>query len=426
MKRAVKNISDTKVEITVNLDSDELLNAEQVALVRLGREIKVPGFRKGKVPASVVAKHVNPAKLAEETLERALSKSVAEAFTQENLQALDRPEVEVKKFVPKSELEFVATAEILPKVKLGDYKKLTTKPKAVKVSKKDVDDVIDRIKKGFSEKKKVDRAAKKGDEVNIDFVGKKDDVAFDGGKAEGFDLELGSGSFIPGFEEGIVGKKAGDKFDLKLKFPKEYHVEDLKGQDVVFEVKLNEVKEISEPELNDDLAKKAGPFKSVKELEEDIKRELKSQKEREANEQFKDELVKELVKKSEVSMPDILIKDQLASIERDMMQNLMYKGYTLDNYLAEKGFKDKEEWKKKEAQSIAENRVKAGLVLAELSKAEKVEATHEELLAKMNELGNQYKDENFRKQLKTPEAQRDIANRLLTEKTIEKLIELNK
>ena len=125
-------------------------------------------------------------------------------------------------------------------------------------------------------------------------------------------------------------------------------------------------------------------------------------------------------------MPDILIKDQLASIERDMMQNLMYKGYTLDNYLAEKGFKDKEEWKKKEAQSIAENRVKAGLVLAELSKAEKVEATHEELLAKMNELGNQYKDENFRKQLKTPEAQRDIANRLLTEKTIEKLIELNK
>jgi trigger factor len=263
------------------------------------------------------------------------------------------------------------------------------------------------------------------DEVNIDFVGKKDGVAFDGGTAQGYDIVLGSNSFIAGFEEGIVGHKVGDTFDLDLAFPDKYHVEDLKGAKVVFTVTLNEIKEVVEPELNDELAAKAGPFKTVKELEDDIKREITAQKEREANEKYKDALVAELVEKSTVPVPEILLNDQMQSIERDMVQNLMYRGLSLDMYLAEKNFKDKDEWLNTEAKESATNRVKAGLVLAELSKVENIEASQEELLERMNALGQQYTSDDMRKQLKSPEAQRDIANRLLTDKTIDKLIELN-
>lgn len=413
------------MELTITVGPDELKDAELVALSKIAKEIKVPGFRQGKVPPSVAAKHVNPNDLAQHTLENALSKSVAEAFTDAGVQALDRPEVEVKNFVPGETLEYVATSEILPKITLGDYKKLAAKAEKATVVKKDIDEIIGRIKQGYAEKKAADRAAKLGDEVTIDFVGKKDGVAFDGGTAEGYDIILGSNSFITGFEDGIVGHKAGDKFDLDLEFPDHYHVEDLKGAKVVFSVTLHEVKEVVEPELTDELAAKAGPFKTVKELEDDIKRELTSQKEREANEKFKDALVSELVEKSTVPVPEILKADQVRSIEQDMVQNLMQRGLTLDMYLAEKDYKDKQAWLDSEVADAAENRVKAGLVLAELSKVLKVEATNDELLERMNMLGQQYPSEDMRKQLKSPEVQRDVANRLLTDKTIDKLVELN-
>lgn len=425
MKKSVKHLSDTQVEITVNLTPQELDDAKSVALERLAHDIKVPGFRKGRVPASVAAKHVAPDALAEKTLESALNKAVADAFMSEKLQALDRPEVEVKKYVPGSELEFTASCEILPTVKLGNYKKLTAQPEKVTVAKKDVDEIIGRIRQGYAEKKSVKRAAKLQDEVNINFVGKKDGVAFEGGTAKGYDIVLGSGSFIPGFEDAIVGHKVGQTFDVALNFPKTYHVADLKGAPVVFTVTLNDIKEVVLPELTDELAAQAGPFKTVKELQTDIKREITAQKEREATERWKDALVSELVEKSTVPVPQILVNDQLQSIERDMVQNLAYQGLTLDNYLAEKNYKDKQAWLESEAKDSAEKRVKAGLVLAELSKQEKIEATKEELLEQMNLLGQQYNDEAMREQLKTPEAQRDIANRLLTNKTVDRLVELN-
>ena len=425
MKTTVKYLSDTKVAVSVTLDSSELKDAELAALNRLGRDIKVPGFRKGKVSASVVAKNVKPDVLAQHTLESALSKAVADAFLSEKLQALDRPEVEVKKFVPGSELEFVAESEVMPKIKIGDYKKLSAKSEKVSVDKKDVDEIIERVKKGFATKQVVKRAAKLGDEVNIDFEGKKDGVAFDGGKGEKYDLVLGSNSFIPGFEEGLVGKKAGETIDLKLTFPEDYHAEDLKGADVVFTTTVNEVKEVIEPELNDELAAKAGPFKTVKELEDDIKREITKQREAEMTEKLKDDLVAELVEKSTVPVPEILLKDQMQSIEQDLMQNLMYRGMTMDSYIQQSKYASKDEWAEKEARPVAKKRVKAGLLLAELSKVEKIEATDAELLEKINQLGEQYPSEEMRSKLKTPEVQRDIANRLLTDKTIERLVELN-
>lgn len=426
MKTVVKNISETKVELTITLGKTELEAAEQVALTKLAKNIKVPGFRKGKVPASVAAKHVDPEALGQQTLDDALSKAVAEAYMAKDIQALDRPQVEVKKFVPGQELEFTAETEVLPKIILGDYKKLKAKAVKASVAAKDIDEIIERMRSGFSTKKDVERAAKDGDEVVIDFIGKKDGVAFDGGTATDYNLTLGSNSFIPGFESGIIGKKPGETFDLELEFPKDYHAKDLKGAKVTFTTTLKAVKEVVLPEVNDEFATKAGPFKTVAELKADIKRELTDQKEREAKEKLKDELVGELIQASTVPAPEVLVKDQAESIERDMQQNLMYQGLTLEQYLENKGFKSKENWLETEVADAAKKRVQAGLALAELSKVEKITATEAELDEHVARYKKQYANNpSMVAQFDQPEARRDIANRLLTEKTVDRLVELN-
>ena len=426
MKTTVKKLSETKVVLTIVVDRTELEAAEQVALKKMSRDVKVPGFRKGHVPLSVVAKNINPNALQEETLDNALSKAVAEAFVGEKIQAIERPEVEVKKFVPGDTLEFTAQATILPAVKLPDYQKLKTKRAEVKVVDADADDIISRMQENFSEKTKVDRAAKEGDEVVIDFIGKKDGVEFDGGKAEDYSLKIGSGQFIPGFEEGIVGHRAGDKFDLELKFPKDYHAKELAGQKVTFSVELKTVNESKLPELNDEFAAKCGPFTSMDDLRKDILREVKEQKSRDSEEKFKDELVGELADKIKVELPEILVDDQVRSIEQDMQQNLTYRGLELDSYLSTQGFSDKDDWLAKEVRPAAERRVKAGLVLAELSKELKIDVSHEELSAQIETMRQYYgKDAKTAKQFDNPDVHRDIANRLITDKTIAKLVELN-
>lgn len=426
MKTTIKHLTDTKVELTISLDASDLAAAEQVALTKLSKDVKVPGFRKGKVPASVVAKSVDPNRLQEQILDDAVSKAVAEAFLSEKLQALDRPAVEIKKFVPGESVEFTAEVEVLPKITLGDYKKLKAEPAKVSVTAKEIDEIITRMREGFSEKQAVEREAKMGDETIIDFVGKKDDVAFDGGTGVGYALTLGSNSFIPGFEEGIVGKKAGETFDLPLSFPDDYHVADLKGQNVVFTTTLKEVKEVVLPEVNDEFAAKSGPFTSVDELKADIKRELTAQKEREAADKTKDDLVAQLIEVSKIPTPQILIDDQKRSIEQDFERNLMYQGLGIDQYLETQKFKDKETWIEKEVTPAAIKRVKAGLVLAELSKVEKITATSEELADHIELYRKQYANNaEALKQFEDPEVQRDIANRLLTEKTVERLVELN-
>lgn len=425
MKTKLKNISDVKVELTISLGAEELKAAEQVALTKLAKEVKIEGFRKGKAPLEMVAAQVDANLLNQETLENALSKSVAEAFLKEKVQAINRPEVDVKKFIPGTELEFTATTEIMPKVELGDYKKLGVKKEAIKVSKKEVKETIERILKNFAEKKKVEREAKNGDEIIIDFLGKKDGIAFDGGKAEKFPLELGSKSFIPGFEEGLIGKKAGDELSLDLEFPKDYHTKDLAGAKVVFEVKIHEVRENVEPEINEEFLSKLGDFKTKEEFEKQIEEDLKTQKQAEVDEKFKDELVKKLAEVSKVPVPEILLEDQKRTIEMDMQQNLMYSGLSLEDYLERMG-KTREEWLKKDVKEAAEMRVKSGLALAELSKVEKVESSIKELDARIAQLKEQYgNSKEVQKQLSSDDVRRNLANQILTEKTIDLLVKFN-
>lgn len=426
MKATVKNISETRVLVTVTLGAEELGAAEQVALKKLSKDVKVNGFRKGHVPIEVVKKNVDPNVLGQETLENALSKGVAEAFLANDLQALERPEVEVKKFVPGDTLEFTAEGDVLPKVTLGDYKKLKAEKPAVKVAKSDVDEVIARMQKGFAEKKETKEAAKDGDEAVIDFVGKKDGVTFEGGTGNDYPLTLGSNSFIPGFEEALVGLKAGDKKDVELTFPKEYHAKNLAGEKVVFEVTVKKVNAVTLPAVDDEFAAKAGPFTTADELREDIKREITAQREREANDALKDNLVKQLVDKSKVSVPAVLREDQIKSIEQDLQQNLMYQGMTLEQYFESKGYADRDAWVKGEAEEAADNRIKAGLVLAELSKVLKIEATADKLAEHINQYKQSYANNpEMAKHFDEPEVQREVANRLITEMTVDKLVELN-
>ena len=427
METTVKYLSDTKVNLTITVGALELGEAEQVALTKLSKTTKVPGFRAGKVPASVAAKHVNPQALQEQTLDDALSRAVAEAFLKEKLQPLDRPSVEVKKFVPGETLEFTAEVEVLPKVELGEYKNLTTKKEKATVTAQEIDETIDRMRTGMAEKKEVTRAAKDGDEVVIDFVGKKDDVAFDGGTATDYTLKLGANQFIPGFEEGIIGHKADETFDLDLAFPDDYHAAELAGTKVVFTVTLNKVLEAELPKVDDEFAKKAGQFETVDALKADIKKELLDQKERSVNDKHKDALINELIEKSKVPVPDVLVEDQMRSIERDFEQNLLYQGLSIDNYLASNGFKDMEEWRENEVRPTALKRVQAGLVLAELTTAEKVSATDAEIDEHVEVHKQQYQNNpEALKQFETAEVRRDIANHFVTEKTIERLLELNK
>ena len=422
-----EQLSKTRTKLTISVDATALADAEQVALVKLKKNLKVAGFRNGKVPISVAKKHIDPNALAQETAENAISKSVAEAFTSEQIQALERPEVEIVKFVPGKELNFTAEAEMIPAVTLGNYKKLTHKKKpSFKVEQPEIDEVLGRILGAMAQKTEVKRAAANGDEVVIDFAGKKDGEVFDGGKADDYTLQLGSNSFIPGFEEAIVGHVAGEEFDVPLTFPKDYQSKELAGQEVIFSVKLKTVTEIVTPELTDEIAAKAGEYTSAKDLLADIDRELSSQKEREYQNELKDELVKQLVEKSDVEAPKLLIDDQIQSIEQDMVQNLMYQGLSLDQYLEQKDFSSKEEWIEKEARVTAEFRVKAGLTLAELTKVEKVTASEDELKAQLSAMKQQYATRpEMNVRFDEPEVQREVANRLLTDKTLDRLVELN-
>ena len=427
MKSSVKNISDTKLIMTITLDAENLAIAEQVATTKLARDVKVPGFRKGKTPASVAAKNIDPAMLQEQTINNAISKAVADEFTSKEIQALDRPTVEVKKFVPGETLEFTAEVEILPKVKLGNYKKLKVALEKAVVKPSEIDEIIERMRKGLAEKREVKRAAKDGDETVIDFVGKRDGVAFDGGTGSDYSLTLGSNQFVPGFESGVIGHKTGETFDINLTFPADYVSADLKGAKVTFTTTLKAIKEVILPQVDDAFAVKSGPFKTVADLKADIKRELTSQKERENNEKLKDNLVGQLIAVSNIPVPDILVADQLRSIEQDFTNNLMYQGLTIEQYLENKGFESKEKWLETELKEVAVKRVKAGLALAELSKIENIQATNDELEAHVDTYRQQYaKNPEALKQFEQPEVRRDIANRLLTEKTVDRLVELNK
>lgn len=424
MKIKSKKLSDSRVEITVTLESADLKSAREKALEKLAKEIHVEGFRKGKVPTKVAAKFIPENDLNAETIDLAVRATVIEAFKKAEKSPLVIPQVEVTKYVPGEMAEYTATADIVPEVKLGNFKNLGVKRPEAKVSAKDVDEVLNNLASSFAEKKVTKRAAKLTDEVIIDFVGKKDGKAFDGGTAKDYKLVLGSKTFIPGFEDGIVGHEPGDKFELKLTFPKDYGVKDLAGAKTVFEVLLKQVNEVTQAKLDDDLAKKCGPFKTLAELKADIKKNLELQNAHRLEEKFKDDLLKALIKKSTVAAPEILVGDQMRMLREDMTRNAATQGMSFEEYL-KRNNETLESWEK-EARKIAEERVKASLILQTLALENKVTVSDDLVAAKIAELKDVYqKSPEALKSLKDPNVRMDIKNRMIIEAALDLLVKAN-
>ena len=425
MKTKFKKISDSRVEITVTLDTKDLEAAEKEALKKLAKEVRVEGFRKGKAPTDVAKKFIPENDLNAETIDVAIRTSVIPAFREHEKMPLVAPNINVTKYVPGEMAEYTAVADIIPDIKLGDYKKLKVSKEKPNVSEAQVKEILDNLATNFAEKKPVKRKAKLTDEVIIDFVGKKGGEPFAGGSAKDYKLVLGSKAFIPGFEDGIVGHEPGDKFDLKLTFPKDYGVKDLAGAKVVFEILLKQINEVAKPAIDDELAKKCGPFKTLKDLKADIKKNLEMQDEYRLNEKFKDDLITELVKVSTIPAPEILIEDQMRLIKDDMSRNAMSRGLSSLEEFVEKSGETMEKWEK-EARKVAETRVKASMALQELALKEKITVSDEEVAAKIAELKDVYKKSpDAIKSLKDPNVKMDIRNRMIIEKTLDYLVKVN-
>lgn len=426
MKTTTKKISDTRVEVTVTLDQTELMSARKKAVDRLAQNLKVQGFRNGKAPASYVEKQLSPNAIAETTIDIAVRTTMPAAFESAKQEPVAILGANVTKYVPDESAEYVVTAEILPDVKIGDFKKLKAKREVVEPTDQDIEDVLNQIANAYVEKSVTKNPAQNGDEVIIDFVGKRENgEAFEGGTAKDYHLELGSGAFIPGFEEAIVGHSAGDKFDINVTFPKEYPEKSLAGKPAIFEILLKQVNEQKRPALDDELAKRSSDFQTIDELKNDIKTNLSKQNLHRANEVYRDALVSELVKNSKVAAPEILIDDQLHFIRNDMVRNAASHGLTFEQYLDLAG-QTAEEWEK-QARELAEARAKTALVLQLLAKEQKITASDEEVNAKIAELKDLYKrSKEALKNLKDPKVFQDVKNRLVIDKTVDFLVSSNK
>ena len=424
MKYTRKDLDKGKIEFTLMLETEEVARHYAAAVKKLSRDVKVAGFRAGRIPPEVAEKHIDPSKLTDEAVNSAVSAALVELIGAENLQILDRPDIAITKFVPAQILEFTTTLEIVPEAKLADFAKLKTKRESAKVSTGEVDEVVERLRQSAANKTVAKRAAKMGDEVLIDFAGYHKGEKFDGGEAKDYALTLGSNSFIPGFEKGIVGHKTGEDFDLELTFPKDYGAKRLAGKKVVFKINLKEVREVKLPALDDKFAKSVAPdLKTLDDLKNDIKKELTARAEEAAEQKFRDDLLNELSEKSDVATPEVLVQDQMVALERQFAQNLSYRGLTLEKYLEQEKL-SRDEWAKKELRPAAEKRVKNSLIMAQLSREWNISASDDEVRERQQQILAQYNDPNLRANFETGEARRQIAQQIIADKVFAKLTAL--
>lgn len=418
-----EQLNPTTVKLTITADPELMQETKQVTLKRLGQRMKLSGFRPGKAPLPIVERNADPSALQTEFLDDALNRLYGAAIEQEKLRPVDQPKVTLEKFVPFTELVVSAEIEVVGEVKLPDYKKFKLSKKEAKVTDKDIDEVVESLRTRVAEKKEVEREARDGDEVIIDFAGSdaKTDMPVNGAEGKGYPLVLGSNTFIPGFESNLSGLKAGEEKTFTLTFPKDYGVKALQNRDVTFVVTVQKVQEIVKPAVDDKFAAKVGPFKTVEALHEDIRKQLTGEKQEEANRDFENDLLEMLADKTTAAIPQALIDEEINRTELQIRQNLNYRGQTWKEYLEEMG--QTEEGYRKTLAEPAEKRVRVGLALTEVAEKEGITVTPEEFQIRMQLLKGQYQDKQMQAELEKPESARQILSGMLTEKTIAKLTE---
>ena len=387
-------------EITIKIEGKKWEEANEKAYEKVSKKTKINGFREGHAPKEVFFKNYPKEKLyfdaADACLDEAYDKMIKEA---KDLQIVAQPEISVKSIDEKG-VEFLFTLTLKPTVKLGKYKGLKAKKDTVKVTKEEVEHEIEHLRSHYSENVTKEGKVENGDIAVIDFEGFKDDVPFEGGKGENYSLTIGSNTFIPGFEEQVIGMSTNDTKDIKVTFPEDYHSEDLKGKEVIFKVKVNEVKQIRIPELTEEFFEDLGMegINSKESLEKQVKENITARKDMEADNKYVDELLDEASKTVEVEIPEVMISEEQNRMIKQYEENLKMQGLSLQQFY--QFTNSNEDALKDQMKDEANKRVKLRLMLEEIVKIEKIEITDKDIDNEAEELSKKYqmKKEDFLKE----------------------------
>ncbi len=415
--------SKIKFKVTAKLKAGDLAKQKEALIQKLGKNIKVAGFRAGKAPLNLLEAKIDPNLLARELAGSAVDKAFAAMVEEFKLDLLGQPKIDITEFDLEKGMTVTFVGNTKPEITLPDYAKWP-KPKTAKtsISNSEIDQVLQDLTRNMSGEKEVNRAAKNGDKAVIDFDGTDlKGKPIDGAAGKKFPLVLGSNSFIPGFEDEVIGVKPGEEKEFKIKFPKDYHAASLQSKEVKFKIKLNQVLELTPPKIDDELAKQFGNFNTLDALKADIELELLERKRREALEAQKEEVVDRLAKEIKFEMPEILLEENIENALQNARSQAANQGKEFTDWLKEHGFKDEEELKLKEATPKATRNIKVSLGLRAIADKEGIGVSREEILSYTNALLEQYQHPDARKQILQPAEQARIEGMLLADKVLSML-----
>lgn len=424
MKYEKKILDDKRIEVKLNVSKEEWDSALEHAYESNKGKYSVQGFRKGHTPRKVIEKTYGDTVFYDDAIDDCFYRYYFEMLSKEkDIKPVSAPEVNISK-IDENGLELILRITQEPEVALGDYKGITIEKKEIKVSASEVNHELEHMKESRAKFVSVDREIKNGDTATIDFVGSIDGKKFDGGSAEDFDLEIGSKSFIDNFEDQLVGLKKGDKKDVKVTFPENYHVDDLKGKPAVFAVEVKDVKEKQYPEIDDKFADEVSEFSTLKELKDDIKKKLVERKTREEQNEAESKLIDKICENAKVEIPQVMVDNQVEDFIKDFERRLSYQGLNLEGYLKYTGT-TLEDLRKSRVED-AKKTVKTRLVLTAIMEKEKIDVTEQEIADKFNE-GTKDKPKTIEEIQKTlgPDQYNYMANSLLLNKLMKFLKENN-
>ena len=415
MSLAVEKLDGSMAKLTITVPAEEFTKAITSAYNKQKSKFSVPGFRKGKVPQAFIEKMYGAAIFYEDAANQLINEYYPKELENCEEEITLNPEIDVTQIEKGKDFIFTATVAVKPEIKIGDYKGVEIEKIDTTVTDEDVMAEILKDQKENGRKIDVtDRAAQMDDEVTINFEGFVDDVAFEGGKGENYKLTLGSHSFIDTFEDQIVGKNIGDKFDVNVTFPEEYHVEDLKGKPAVFKVELLAISTLELPELDDEFASDVSSFETFAEYKEDKKKTLEVKKEEQAKREKQSKVVEKIAEAAEVEIPEAMIKYNQERIMNEMSQRMMYQGLQMEQYLQLMGTTKEEFLERVKPDAIA--RIKTSLVLEAVAAAENIVASDDDVDAEIQDMATQYqmKPEELKDMIGAPELEnikKDIASR---------------
>ena len=388
--KATNNVETNKYELEIEISAEDFEAAIEKAYLKARKNIAMPGFRKGKAPRKLIEKEYGEQVFFEDAVNLLYAPVVNGAVEESGLELVTRPEVEVTEISKENGVKLKATCITKPEVEVKDYKGIEVEKVVNPVTDEDINKQLDALReKNVTVETVDDRAAENGDDVVIDFEGFKDDVAFEGGKAEDFTLSLGSGQFIPGFEDQIVGHNAGEEFDINVTFPEEYQVKELAGAPAVFKIKLKSISKKVMPELDDDMVKDSTEFDTVDEYKADVKKKLEEANEKHADSEVEAKIFDKVIENMTAEIPQVMFDNRVNEMISELEQRLAPQGISLDLYMQYTG--QTMDTVKKAYAEQAEKQDKLRLALEKIAKLENIEVTEDELKAEFDKLAEAYK-----------------------------------